>query len=102
MPRKVRPQTSVKQILARDLNWRIGNLRRQYFALTCLDKDLCDKAQQQIILQQEREIERHKKRLEALVTEDAPSDTILRDRVFWAAVNEAERNRRDVEASRND
>jgi hypothetical protein len=28
--RKVKPSTSIKQILVRNYNWRIGNLRRLY------------------------------------------------------------------------
>jgi hypothetical protein len=88
--KKSRPQKSVKQILVRDFNWRMGNLRRIFHSVHALDDDLKGQVWDIIDQQQAREVERHNNRLCALTVEQA--DVGLKDQVFWDAASQAQYN----------
>lgn len=90
--RKVKPSTSIKQILTRNYNWKIGNLRRLYVNALALDPEYCREVQEIITEQIGREEIKHKARLAFLETNNI--DTGGYDEVFIDAKYEAERNKR--------
>ncbi len=82
-----RPQKSVKQILVRDFNWRMGNLRRLEMSLESLDADIRDAMNVQLRRQVSREIDKHQARLQR---EEATQEPL--DWIHMRARQEAERN----------
>lgn len=91
-----KPQTSVKQILVRDFNWRMGNLRRIYHSLWGLSEDNRDQIQG--IIEREGELQKrmHEARLKAISPENIDSaesyllmaeDLILADAIWEAGGN---------------
>lgn len=54
---------TLKQVLVRDFNWRMGNLRRLAMNCKVLDGDLERKAEYCVQVQTSREIESHQRRL---------------------------------------
>lgn len=91
MTRKRRPSTSPLQILARDFNWRMGNLRRQYFAMKCLDPDLAKEAEELIHQQMDREQFKYEAGVIAIKTGNPGG---YMDEYLSKALWEAERNKR--------
>jgi hypothetical protein len=102
--KKRRPQTSVKQILVRDFNWRMGNLRRWYGSRYTFDIDLRDEIDRIVGEQMDREKALHEARLAAWTTWEAnktiPSDQMRGDHILDHAIREAERNK--VELARQE
>lgn len=70
---------SVKQILVRDFNWRMGNLRRIEKSVFALDSDLAFQIQELVKKQMDREQWRHEGRLDVLKygVLRSPNDEIL-------------------------
>lgn len=90
------PPRSVKQVLVRDFNWRMGNLRRLYHSLGALDEDLADKVRDLIQQQTTRETARHNKRLEIERLKVESSDMVnpcaevlddIHRRAIWAVAH---------------
>jgi hypothetical protein len=99
--KKRRPQTSVKQILVRDYNWRIGNLRRLYMNCMVLSANLQDVAQSAVQTQMSLETRWHEKRLEAISPENIDSAEaflmMTEDPILANAIHEAQMNQREKE-----
>lgn len=88
MPRR-KPTTSVKAILVRDFNWRMGNLQRLLMCAHALDSDICAQVQHQIRTQMDREQFRHEGNLMAELT---GNPTGWRNPHLSRAIDEAQRN----------
>ena len=91
--RRIKPQTSVKQILVRNFNWRMGNLRRLRLSMWGLDDDVKAVILDQLDLQETREQYRHEGRLMALLTGD-PGRVFETDVVLQTAFREVDINKR--------
>ena len=62
-PRKKNPPTTIKQVLVRDFNWRMGNLRRWYGGRYVFDEDIEVEIARLVSQQMHREQTRHEGRL---------------------------------------
>lgn len=82
---------SLKQVLVRDYNWRMGNLNRIKGSLGAIDDDLKFTIQDLIIQQKDRECQRHEARLAAIEGPNKP----VNDWIWDKAVLEVKRSERD-------
>jgi hypothetical protein len=92
---KRRYPTSVKQILVRRFNFRMGNLRRLLMNTKALDDDLRTQAEELIFQQMDREQYKHEARLMAEKTGNPGN---YWDYELSSAVTEAEINSRNLKA----
>lgn len=83
---------TVKQILVRDFNWRMGNLRRILMCAHSLDSDLANQMQQLVREQMDREISKHENRL--FLVEKGLGASMAKSRTIMNAIYESERARR--------
>lgn len=84
--------TSIKAILVRNFNWRMGQLRRLSYSIPILDPDLGREVNENIWEQMEREKARHANRLAFL--EHGNPDLGGYDDIFVQAKFEAQTNKR--------
>ena len=89
MPRGV--TTSVKAILTRDFNWRMGNLRRLEMCAYSLDRDLADQMQELVRMQMDREQFKYEAGLMAIKSGNPGG---YMDKWLHKACTEAEHNKR--------
>ena len=91
MAKRHRGAYTVKQVLVRDYNWRMGNLRRLFHSVASLDPDIQDMIQEAVSIQENRERERHQARLHAL--EQNNQSFIEKSLTIQNAIHEVERNK---------
>lgn len=80
---------TLKQVLVRDFNWRMGNLRRLAMNCKSLDSDLERKAEYCVQVQTSREIANHQRRLHHA---EKGTESIIPDWIWDRAVDEVKRS----------
>lgn len=80
MAKTKRPyKPTLKQVLVRDYNWRMGNLRRLMMNCKTLDSDLASRAEWCVDVQMAREKANHQRRMLAA---DRGTELVIRDYIY--------------------
>lgn len=76
---------TLKMVLVRDFNWRMGNLRRLMMCIKVLDSDLQSRADWCVQVQMDRERSRHTQRLDGTLQDGIYQQAEVEVRLYAAS-----------------